>query len=140
HELEILTYDGLRMRVGKTSPEEMDAIIRTGGRRGQIYAQLKAFIEKYAGKIRQGYPKLPRRVSGYNLDDLLPENGCHLARALVGSESTLVTILEATMHLLHNPKARTLLVLGYPDACAAADHVMQVLEFQPTGLEGVDKL
>ena len=63
----------------------------------------------------QRFPKIPRRVSGYNLDDLLPENGFHVARALVGTEGTCVTILEATLRLVPSPPARSLLVLGYPD-------------------------
>ena len=71
-------------------------------------------------------PRLPRRVSGYNLDSLLPENGCNIARALVGSESTLVVILEATLHLVPNPKARSLVVFGYPDIYSAGDHVMDI--------------
>jgi FAD/FMN-containing dehydrogenase/Fe-S oxidoreductase len=140
HEMEVLTYDGLRLRVGATPPEELQAIIREGGRRGQIYSQMQRLVEKYGDRIRNGFPKLPRRVSGYNLDDLLPENGFNVARALVGSESTLVTILEATLNLVENPTVRSLLVLGYPDACAAADHVTEILEFNPTGLEAVDHL
>src|SRR6185437_5642732 len=91
-------------------------------------------------RIRKGFPKLERRVSGYNLPDLLPENGFNVARALVGSESTLVTILEATMVLVPEPKKRSLLVLGYPDIYTACDHVMEILEFNPTGLEGIDHL
>ena len=94
-ELEILTYDGLRMRVGKTSDEELEKIIREGGRRGEIYSALKNLRDKYADLIRKKYPKIPRRVSGYNLDQLLPENGFNVARALVGSEGTCVTVLEA---------------------------------------------
>ncbi len=140
HELEVLTYDGTRMRVGKTPPEELEKIINAGGRRGEIYARMKDFITHYGDAIRKGFPKLPRRVSGYNLPELLPENGCHVARALVGSESTLVTILEATLELVPNPKARSLLVLGYPDIFSAGDHVTEILKFQPTGLEGMDHL
>ena len=83
HSLEILTYDGVRMRVGETTPEAMEQAIRDGGRRGEIYGQLKAFVAKYQDAIRR-MPRLPRRVSGYNLDSLLPENGCNIARALVG--------------------------------------------------------
>ena len=139
-ELEIVTYDGERFRVGPTSQGELERIIRAGDRRGEIYAKMKALIDKYADKIRSGFPKLERRVSGYNLDDLLPENGFNVARALVGSESTLVTILEGTLHLVPEPKARSLLVLGYPDVYQAADHVMKVLEFKPIGLEGMDHL
>lgn len=109
-ELEIVTYDGLRLRVGETSPEELEAIIRGGGPRGALYGKLKAFRDKHADEIRQRFPKLPRRVSGYNIDALLPENDFHVARSLVGSESTLVTILEATLNLVPAPKARSLLV------------------------------
>jgi FAD/FMN-containing dehydrogenase/Fe-S oxidoreductase len=140
HELEILTYDGLRMRVGATSPEEFERIRRGGGRRAEIYGQLRALVEKYADAIRRGFPKLPRRVSGYNLDALLPENNFHVAQALVGSESTLVTILEATLDLVPNPNARSLLVLGYPDVFVAGDHVTDILPLRPTGLEGFDHL
>ncbi len=139
-ELEVLTYRGVRMRVGPTSPEELERRIRAGGPQGAIYAQLKAWVEKYGEAIRTGFPQLPRRVSGYNLPALLPENHFNVAQALVGSESTLVVILEATLHLVPEPKARTLLLLGYPDIYSAGDHVMQILKFQPTGLEGFDHL
>jgi FAD/FMN-containing dehydrogenase/Fe-S oxidoreductase len=140
HELEVLTYDGARFRVGETSPDELEAIIRAGGRRGEIYAGLKGLVDQYADDIRHGFPKLPRRVSGYNLDSLLPENGFHVAKALVGTESTCVTYLEATLNLVPNPKARSLLVLGYPDIYEACEHLMEVLEFKPTALEGIDHL
>jgi FAD/FMN-containing dehydrogenase/Fe-S oxidoreductase len=136
-ELEILTYDGTRMRVGATSDTELEQIIRDGGRRGEIYAALNALRDKYAELIRARYPKIPRRVSGYNLDELLPENGFHVARALVGSEGTCVTILEATTRLVYSPPARSLLVLGYEDVFCAADHVMEALAAGPVGLEGL---
>ncbi len=111
-----------------------------GGRRGEIYAQMKALRDRYADTIRRRFPKLPRRVSGYNLDELLPENNFNVARALVGSEGTLVTILEATLLLVPKPKARALLVLGYPDVFAAGDHVTDMLPLKPIGLEGLDHL
>src|SRR5205085_9716990 len=66
-ELEILLYDGTRMRAGATSPEELERVIDVGGRRGEIYARLKRFCEKYGDAIRKQFPKIPRRVSGYNL-------------------------------------------------------------------------
>ena len=70
--LEILTYDGVRMRVGQTSERELEQIIRAGGRQGEIYARLKALRDQYADLIRQRFPDIPRRVSGYNLPWLLP--------------------------------------------------------------------
>ncbi|HET7633454.1 MAG TPA: FAD-binding and (Fe-S)-binding domain-containing protein [Burkholderiales bacterium] len=136
--LEILTYDGLRMHVGATDDRTLAAIIAEGGRRGEIYAALKALRDRYAERIRERYPRIPRRVSGYNLDQLLPENGFNVARALVGSESTCVLVLEATARLIPSPRARSLLVLGYDDVYSAGDHVMEVLEHQPIGLEGID--
>jgi FAD/FMN-containing dehydrogenase/Fe-S oxidoreductase len=137
-ELEILTYDGLRMRVGATSDEELRAIIAAGGRRGEIYAGLQSIRDRYADLIRTRFPKIPRRVSGYNLDDLLPENGFHVARSLVGSESTCVLVLEAKTRLVHSPPARALLVASYQTVYDAADDVPRILGFGPIGLEGFD--
>jgi FAD/FMN-containing dehydrogenase/Fe-S oxidoreductase len=137
-ELDVLLYDGTRLKVGKTEISEFERIIAAGGRRGEIYAQLKALCDQQADRIRSRYPKIPRRVSGYNLDELLPENGFNVARALVGSEGTCVVILEATLRLVDSPPARSLLVLGYPDVFGAGDHVPEVLKHKPIGLEGID--
>ena len=136
--LEVLTYDGLVMEVGRTSPAEQERIIAEGGRRADLYARMKAIAGANADRIRSEYPDIPRRVSGYNLDELLPERGFDVARALVGSEGTLALVLEATVKLIEWPRARTLLVLGYPDVWAAADHVPLLLEHGPIGLEGID--
>ncbi len=136
--LEILTYDGLKLDVGRTPDAELDEIIRQGGRRGALYASLRAIRDQYAGLIRSRFPKIPRRVSGYNLDELLPENGFHVARALVGTEGTCVTTLKAKLRLVESPRARVLLVLGYPTVYDAAQAVPQLLEYKPIGLEGFD--
>jgi FAD/FMN-containing dehydrogenase/Fe-S oxidoreductase len=138
-EMEIVTYDGLRMRVGPTSEEELERIVSEGGRRGEIYAAMRRLRDRYGELVRERYPDIPRRVSGYNLDELLPEKGFNVARALVGSEGTLATVLEATVRLVHAPPCRSLLVLGYPSVYEAADHVPEILEYGPTGLEGLDR-
>jgi FAD/FMN-containing dehydrogenase/Fe-S oxidoreductase len=138
--LEILTYDGLKMKVGATSPEELEGMIRVGGRRGEIYAGLQSLAAKYGDLVRQRYPNIPRRVSGYNLNFLLPENGFNLARALVGTEGTCVTVLEATCRLVESPPARVLLVIAWPDIYQCADRVPEVMQHKPIGLEGIDDL
>ena len=138
--MEVLTYDGVRMHVGATSEEELESIIRQGGRRGQIYAGMKRIRDQYGNLIREKYPRIPRRVSGYNLNELLPENGFHVAKALVGSEGTLATTLEATVRLVYWPPFQSLVVLGYPDIYKAADHLMEVLESKPIALEGLDHM
>jgi FAD/FMN-containing dehydrogenase/Fe-S oxidoreductase len=138
-ELEIVTYDGVRMRVGPTSDDELASVMADGGRRGQIYADLRSIRDRYGDRVRERYPDIPRRVSGYNLDELLPENGFHVARAVVGTEGTCATVLTATVRLVPDPPERTTLVLGYPDVYEAADHVMEVMESGPIGLEGIDE-
>lgn len=137
--LTVLTYDGVKMEVGPTSEEELEKIVSEGGRKGEIYKKLKALRDKYADLIRERYPKIPRRVSGYSLDELLPEKGFNVARALAGSEGTCATILEATLKLLPMPGASSLLVLGYPDVYHAGRHMPQVMKHKPIGLEGIDK-
>jgi Fe-S oxidoreductase/FAD/FMN-containing dehydrogenase len=140
-ELEILLYDGTHMIVGWTDDAEFDRRIFQGGRVGDIYRYLKSLRSHYGGLVREKYPKIPRRVSGYNLDQLLPgEDGrFNLARSLVGSEGTLVTILEAKVRLIDAKAERVILMLGYPDVYEAADHVTDILPFQPTALEGIDE-
>ena len=131
-ELDVVTYDGIRMTVGPASDEDYQRIVRGGGRRAEIYQALRDLAGRYEPLIRERYPDIPRRVSGYNLADLLPGQDFNLARALVGSESTCLLVLEATVRLLPDPPHHALLVIGYPDAAAAADQVPGLL-----GTEGL---
>jgi FAD/FMN-containing dehydrogenase/Fe-S oxidoreductase len=139
-ELDVLTYDGLRMRVGATSEEEYQRIRSEGGRRAEIYTGLRGIAERNADEIRRRFPNIPRRVSGYNLPDLLPENGFQVARALVGTESTCAVTLEATVKLVWSPPGRSLVVLGYPDIFQAGDHVPEIMQFRPIACEAIDAL
>ncbi len=138
--LRILTYSGEEMVVGKTPPEKFAHIQQTGGSQAQIYTRLRELSQKYGKLVQERFPRIPRRVSGYNLDELLPERNFHVARSLVGSEGTCVVILEAGLRLVHSPPSRALLVISYPDIFSAADHIMEVRQCQPIGLEGVDKV
>jgi len=100
-ELVVETYDGVRMTVGPTSDKELAKIIAGGGRRGEIYAALAKLRDRYADEIRRRFsPKLIRRSSGFALNQLLPEHGFNVARALVGTEGTCVAVLEATVAIL----------------------------------------
>jgi FAD/FMN-containing dehydrogenase/Fe-S oxidoreductase len=137
-ELEILTYDGLRMWVGPTSDEQLEEIIKAGGRRGDIYARLKGIRDTYADEIRARFPHIPRLISGYPLQQLLPEHGFNVARALVGTENTCVTVLQARLRLVHSPPYRTLAVIGFPDIFTAGDNVAFCNKHKPIALEGLD--
>jgi FAD/FMN-containing dehydrogenase/Fe-S oxidoreductase len=166
--LEVVTYDGARFKVGSAgvppavagasrprTRESQDEPCgdsrprlsggpevsgRSNGRVDQIHSSLKQIADQYADQIRQKFPNIPRRVSGYNLNYLLPENGFHIARALVGSEGTCATILEATCRLVESPPSRVLVVLAYPDIYQCADRIPEILEHKPIGLEGFDDL
>ncbi len=139
-ELEILLYDGTHMNVGWMTNDDLERSIAQGGRVGDIYRFLKSLRERYSDLIRQRYSPIPRRVSGYNLDQLIPgaDGRFNVARSLVGSEGTLVTILEAKCRLIDAKAQRVILMLGYPDVYEAADHVVDIDPFQPTALEGID--
>jgi Fe-S oxidoreductase len=126
------------MQVGATSEEEFNRILHDGGRRAEIYSGLKSIADRYGDQVRRQFPNIPRRVSGFNLNHLLPENGFHVARALVGTEGTCATVLEATCRLVESPPARVLLVIGWPDIYLCADNVPLVMEHGPIGLEGFD--
>jgi FAD/FMN-containing dehydrogenase/Fe-S oxidoreductase len=137
-EMRILLYDGTIMTVGPTSEEDLINLVKRGARQGEIYSQLRTIRDRYSGLVRAKFPRIPRRVSGYNLDELLPENGFNVARALVGTEGTCVVVLEAKLKLIHNPRHKVLVGFGYKDAFFAADHVPEILEFEPIGFEGFE--
>jgi len=138
--LDVVLYDGTRMllpsRVGEPELEER---IARRGREGEIYARLRDIRDRYGELVRERYPDIPRRISGYNLDRLLPEHGFNLAAALVGSEATCMLVLEAHLKLIPSPQHRALVLIGYEDAPTAADHVPEIMEFGPIGLETFDR-
>jgi FAD/FMN-containing dehydrogenase/Fe-S oxidoreductase len=138
-EMDVVLYDGTRLTVGATTDQELEAIIAEGGRRGDIYRRLRELRDRYGGLIRERFPDIPRRVSGYNLDELLPESGFHVARALVGTEGSCATVLRATLQLVPSPPHRVTAVMGYLDIFEAADHVQEILEHNPIALEGMDQ-
>src|SRR4051794_13749336 len=136
--LEVQLYDGTRFWCGETGDEEYAEIERHGDLQASLYRQLRALRDTYADEIRARFPDIPRRVSGYNLDSLLPEHGFDVAGLLIGSESTLVTVLRAELELVPVVRERTLVVLGFPDIETAADAVPTILPYEPIALEGID--
>ena len=141
--MEVVTYDGERFWVGVNEEEQLDEIIAAGGRKGEIYAKLRDLRDRYADAIRAGFPDvetMPRRVSGYNLDELLPEKGFNVARALVGTESTCATALNVRLLLTPALHMRTTVVIQYVDVVEAARHVPEIIEWKPIGLEAIDHL
>ncbi|MBV9421610.1 MAG: FAD-binding protein [Solirubrobacterales bacterium] len=138
--LDVVLYDGARMTLPSSVDEgELEHTIAAGGRSGEIYAQLRDLRDRYAELIRERYPRIPRRISGYNLDRLLPEHGFNLAAAMVGTEATCALVLEARCQLIDSPQHRSLALVGYQDCPEASDQVPWVMEFGPIGLETFDR-
>jgi FAD/FMN-containing dehydrogenase/Fe-S oxidoreductase len=138
--LDVVLYDGTRMTLpSSVSEEQLEHAIAEGGRTGEIYGRLRSLRDRYADLIRERYPQIPRRISGYNLDRLLPEHGFNLAAAMVGTEATCALVLEARCTLIPSPQHRSLVLVGYEDCPAAADQVPWVMQFDPIGLETFDR-
>ncbi|WP_175408951.1 FAD-binding oxidoreductase, partial [Streptomyces sp. TRM64462] len=140
--LEVVTYDGERFWTGVGEEKDLDRIIADGGAKGRIYAALRALRDRYTAAIRTGFPpvdRLPRRVSGYNLDELLPERGFNVARALVGTEGTCATVLQAVLELTPAMARRRLVVVAYDELAEAADRCAEIVDrWRPIALEALD--
>ncbi|MEV5595748.1 FAD-binding and (Fe-S)-binding domain-containing protein [Streptomyces sp. NPDC052496] len=129
-ELEMLTYGGERLRAGRGTAA-LDALPQ------RLRDGVRTLVDGDLALLRTGYPDLPRRISGYALDALLPEQGTDLARALTGSEGTLGVLTEATVALVRPPAAKVLAVLGYVDESAAAEAAHTLLPYRPLTVEGM---
>ncbi|MFF1837305.1 FAD-binding and (Fe-S)-binding domain-containing protein [Streptomyces sp. NPDC058231] len=124
HALTVASYGGDTLRLGR-------------GRWDGAPAGLRELAGGHLALLRTGFPELPRRISGYALDALLPERGPDLARAFCGSEGTLGVVTEATVRLVEMPRARALAVLGYADESAAAEAAPGLLPYRPLTVEGM---
>ncbi|MGW1586912.1 FAD-binding and (Fe-S)-binding domain-containing protein [Streptomyces sp. NPDC002386] len=122
-ELSVVTARGRRLRLGRDWAGAPDG--------------LRELVAGDLARLRTGFPELPRRISGYALDALLPENGADVARSFCGSEGTLGILTEAVVRLVEAPRARALAVLGYGDESAAAEAAPGLLPFGPLTVEGM---
>ncbi|GAA2764824.1 FAD-binding and (Fe-S)-binding domain-containing protein [Streptomyces paradoxus] len=122
-ELDVVTARGERLRLGRDWAGAPDG--------------LRALLEGELSRLRTGFPDLPRRISGYALDALLPERGADVARSFCGSEGTLGVLTEAVVRLVEAPRARALAVLGYADESAAAEAAAGLLPLRPLTVEGM---
>ena len=158
-ELTTLLADGSRVVFGEVTPGEFAAKCRAPGLEGQIYREIARIRETYAAEIQARYPAHWRRVSGYNLNELVgagsarpgrTEGGLiqarpgsatlNVARLIVGSEGTLVTVLEAKVRLVRRPKATALEVIHYRDIQEALESSQSILETGPYAVELTDKM
>ncbi|MFF7175066.1 FAD-binding and (Fe-S)-binding domain-containing protein [Streptomyces pseudovenezuelae] len=122
-ELAVVTARGQRLRLGQDW--------------AGAPAGLRELVDGELARLRTGFPELPRRISGYALDALLPEHRADVARSFCGSEGTLGVLTEAVVRLVEAPRARALAVLGYADEGAAAEAAAGLLVHRPLTVEGM---
>ena len=142
HVIELTTRlaDGSRAVFGQVTPEAFAAKCRAPGLEGEIYREVARIRDTYGDEIRARYPAHWRRVSGYNLDELVKDRPLNMARVVVGSEGTLVTVLEARVRLVRRPRKTALEVIHYHDIQEALESSQPILETGPYAVELTDKM
>lgn len=137
--LDAILYDGTELSLGGAMDDAAIAsALARGDRLAELVRAMLAIRDRNANSVRAHYPKIPRRVSGYNLDELLPERGFNLSRAIVGSEGSCAITTAATLRVVPRPKNVAVLVLGFDDVFRAADQMPWMLAHRPEALEGFD--
>jgi FAD/FMN-containing dehydrogenase/Fe-S oxidoreductase len=126
--------------LGPLAPEEVAARARRDGPEGRLYREIPRIIEEHRDEVARRFPRLLRRVSGYNLDAFPPGGPFNLAKLVVGSEGTLAVVTEATVTLSPRPAATVLAVLQFDDIIPALERTMEILDSGPTAVELTDKL
>lgn len=142
HVLEVksLLADGTVMQLGEKSQDEIDSIITSGGREGEIYAGFRQAINANRDEIKKRYPKVMRRVGGYNLDEFVDTDKWNLSKIVCGSEGTLATSLELKLNLEPLPKFKSVCVVHYAKLLEAISGVETMLQFKPSAVEILDKV
>ena len=139
-ELRCLLADGSEITLRDLTPAELEVKCRADGLEGQIYREVRRLVGQHADEIRARYPKLMRRVSGYNLDEFVKPQPFGLHRLAVGSEGTLVAVVEMKMRLVPRPKFTALDVIHYDDLQAALESSVDLLTTGPYAVEVTDKM
>lgn len=137
--LRLLLSDGTELSLGPISPDAARANVRSGGREGEIYQAVAGIVEANRGEIDRRFPKLLRRVSGYNLDALAADPS-DLVKLIVGSEGTLGIVTEATVRLVPRPAHSVLDVVHFTDMFAALEATRVILRFRPSAVELLDRM
>ncbi len=139
-ELNVLLSDGNEAVLKNLSADEVARKCQDDTTEGRAYREVFRLSGQHKSEIQARYPKIMRRVSGYNLDEFIKPQPFNLARMLVGSEGTLATVVEAKMRLVPKPKWTAMDVIHFNDDIEALQASQAILETAPYALESTDKM
>ncbi|WP_114749436.1 FAD-binding and (Fe-S)-binding domain-containing protein [Pleomorphovibrio marinus] len=139
-EAKVLLADGTELTLGPLSPEEYEGKCQQSDREGEIYSSFKSLIQEKKTLIDQKFPKVMRRVGGYNLDEFIHTETWNLAKLITGSEGTLATTLELKLNLEPLPTYKSVCVVHFADLLEAIGSVTPILKYNPSAVEILDKI
>jgi FAD/FMN-containing dehydrogenase/Fe-S oxidoreductase len=135
-----LLAGGEAVTLGPLAADEVAARARLDGAEGVLYRRIPEIVDRNRDEVARRFPRIKRRVGGYNLDEFPPGGPVNLAKLIVGSEGTLATVTEATMRIVPRIGATVVAVLHFDDLIRALDVTMDALETGPTAVEVIDKI
>ncbi|MEP7268093.1 MAG: FAD-linked oxidase C-terminal domain-containing protein [Saprospiraceae bacterium] len=138
-EAKVLLADGTEMLLKECTPSEYRQIANQSNREGEIYRYIKETIEHNTDEIKSRFPKVMRRVGGYNLDEFVYTDHWNLAKLICGSEGTLAISLELKINLEPLPKFKSVVVAHFGELLEAISAVQPMLPFNPSAVEILDR-
>jgi Fe-S oxidoreductase/FAD/FMN-containing dehydrogenase len=135
-----LLSDGSEVVLKDLAPDDVERKSKSDTLEGRAYREVLRLAAQHKNEILARYPKIMRRVSGYNLDEFIKNKPVNLARLLVGSEGTLATVVEAKMRLVPKPKWTAMNVVHFNDDIEALEAAQTILETSPYALESTDRM
>ena len=143
-ELDVILSDGSTAHLGELTPAELESRLSATGLEGEIYRGVLRIAREQKDEIDRTYAKIQRRVSGYNLDEFILDDGhghpVNLARMVVGSEGTLCVVTEAKVNLVPRPTMTSLSILHFRTIFEASEATTRVLTHDPSSIELIDKM
>ncbi|RMF92898.1 MAG: FAD-binding oxidoreductase, partial [Nitrospinota bacterium] len=139
-ELKVILTDGREVHLKALTPEELHAKQLSPGIEGQAYRTVARVVDRNRDEILRRYPKVMRRVSGYNLDEFVKDQPFNLTKLLVGSEGTLAVVTEAKLKLVPRPKMTAVDVVHFRDLIEAMEASQEILNHHPAAIELIDRM
>src|SRR5580692_446836 len=137
---EVVLGDGTVVHFGPLTPAELRAAMEGDTLEAECYRTVSRLGAEYADEVDRRFPKVIRRVGGYNLDEFTnPDRPFNMAKMMVGSEGTLGVVLEATLNLVPLPKAKAVLVVQFKELLDALGSTPLILRHKPSAVEVMDK-